>query len=178
MHWQRRNPSKLASLIRDSLVGAALLAVFVLPAYLVLPSLLAPLVSSVRAVLSSLLFILGASLVLVVALGVALTAEKAYRRWVLGERPPPAAIDGVGVASPGASADAQRRARRFTRESRMDAAAERVIERLEQSHVGRMVRRRVKGGTAREAGDVELNELKRGAATTGVRREPPPLPPR
>ncbi|BGP39863.1 hypothetical protein JCM10449v2_003818 [Rhodotorula kratochvilovae] len=171
------NSPKLSSTLRDALAGALLLAVFLLPAYLFLPSLLAPLVSTARAVLSSLLFLLGGSLVILLALGVALTAEKAYRRWVRGERPPPPADDGVAVAGEGAGADAERRARRFTRESRMDAAAERVIERLEQSSVGRLVRRKVKGGKA-ETGDVELKELRRGAATTGVRREPPPLPPR
>ncbi|KPV75384.1 uncharacterized protein RHOBADRAFT_64996 [Rhodotorula graminis WP1] len=105
-----------------------------------------------------------------------LVGEKAYRRWVLKEqRPTPSPRSNDGVRG-------KHGATRLDTGSQIDAAAEKVIERLEQSSVGRLVRRKVRGatkGSGGGAGDVELKELKRGVAgTTAVRRAPPPPPPR
>ncbi|GAA5848111.1 hypothetical protein JCM9279_007458 [Rhodotorula babjevae] len=169
----------MPSALGDAAVGAGLLALFLLPAYLFLPSLVAPLVSTVRALFSSLLMVVGLTAALALALALCLVGEKAYRRWILKEQRPttaPRSDDGVarGKTAHGTRLDTG---------SQIDAAAEKVIERLEQSSVGRLVRRKVRGATrgggGGGAGDVELKELKRGVAgTTAVRRAPPPPPPR
>lgn len=172
------------SLLRDSAAGALVLSLLLLPSYFFLPSLVAPLVSTARALLSSFLWVCGLAIVGVSVLGTALFAEKAYRRWYLKEErptPAPRSDDGVGR---GGNLKTAHGTTRLATGSQIDAAAEKVIERLEQSSVGRLVRRKVRGATGKRGGgggpgDVELKELKRGVAgTTAVRRAPPPPPPR
>jgi len=170
----------MPSALGDAAVGAGLLALFLLPAYLFLPSLVTPLVSTIRALFSSLLMVVGLTAALAFALVVCLLGEKAYRRWILKEeRPTPAPRSDDGV---GRGARAAHGTTRLATGSQIDAAAEKVIERLEQSSVGRLVRRKVRGAHKSSGGgpgDVELKELKRGVAgTTAVRRAPPPPPPR
>ncbi|GAA5860039.1 hypothetical protein JCM1840_001852 [Sporobolomyces johnsonii] len=112
----------------------------------------------------------------------ALVGEKAYRRFYLGEKPDD--DSSVGTASPADSLDAQRRAKRFTREARMDAAAEKLVDKLEASGVGKLFRR--KGRKARDKAnaqatdhdEVEMEDLRGQGTSTGIRRTPPPLPPR
>ncbi|BGP15893.1 hypothetical protein JCM10213_003678 [Rhodosporidiobolus nylandii] len=172
----------------DALIGVALFTVFALPAALFLPSLYASIVDGVRTLLTSFvwLLLLGASIVLVV--GVALTAEKAWRRWTGGKPTSAAKGEGeerFGVASPNDPEYVQRRARRVARESRMDEAAEKVIDKLEATGVGKLLKRKVRRSSSPREGKgkadegVELSEIRRSAETTGVSRlPPPPLPPR
>ena len=159
------------------------------------------------ALVTSLLYVTAFALVLVGALVVALVGEKAYRRFWLGQVPPSPSTDAgtaqanrrVGDAAPDEGPDALRRARRFTREARMDAVAERVIESFEQTSIGReLVRRRNKrnaassssrrhlgqergrdqvGGEAYELSDIGTSRSV-SARTTARRRTPPPLPAR
>ncbi|GAA5981689.1 hypothetical protein JCM10908_004567 [Rhodotorula pacifica] len=174
-------------------------------AYFLLPSYVKPFFSSVTALLTSILYVTAFALVLVCVLVLALVAEKAYRRWWLGQAPPPggATPGRLGEAAPNEGPEALRRARRFTREARMDAVAEKVIESFEQTSIGReLVRRRNKrnaaksstGGTAsattkkRSGGQVggeayELRDMGSSSSTTTARttarrRTPPPLPAR
>ncbi|TKA54326.1 hypothetical protein B0A53_03419 [Rhodotorula sp. CCFEE 5036] len=175
--------------------------------YFLVPYYVQPFVGSVAALVTSLLYVTAFALVLVGALVVALVGEKAYRRFWLGQVPPSPSTDAgtaqanrrVGDAAPDEGPDALRRARRFTREARMDAVAERVIESFEQTSIGReLVRRRNKrnaassssrrhlgqergrdqvGGEAYELSDIGTSRSV-SARTTARRRTPPPLPAR
>ncbi|BGO99504.1 Voltage gated chloride channel domain-containing protein [Rhodotorula toruloides ATCC 204091] len=170
----------MASLLHDAILATLFLSVFLLPAYFFLPTFLRPLIESSRALAKSLAFVLLAALLFLLVLVAALVGEKAYRRWVLGVRPPSEA-ERVGVVGPDASPEERRRAKRFSRESKMDAVAEKVIDKLEASSVGKLLRRKGKGRSSR-SGDVELKDLRGSAAATTARRRtpppPPPLPPR
>lgn len=165
----------MASLLHDAILATLFLSVFLLPAYFFLPTFLRPLIESTRALAKSLAFVLVATLLFLLVLVAALVGEKAYRRWVLGVRPPTEA-ERVGAVGPDATPDERRRAKRFSRESRMDAAAEKVIDKLEASSVGKLLRRQGKGKATR-SGDVELKDMRGSAATTARRRTPPPPPP-
>ena len=187
-------------------MAVVLCALFLLPVYFLVPYYVQPFVGSVAALVTSLLYVTAFALVLVGALVVALVGEKAYRRFWLGQVPPPSTDAGtaqtnrlVGDAAADEGPDALRRARRFTREARMDAVAERVIESFEQTSIGReLVRRRNKrnaassssrrhlgqergrdqvGGEAYELGDMGTSSGV-SARTTARKRTPPPLPPR
>ncbi|GAA5871051.1 hypothetical protein JCM3774_005098 [Rhodotorula dairenensis] len=200
-----RSPT-VASLVQEAAVAAVLCTLVLLPAYFLLPSYVRPLFGSVTALVTSILYVTAFALVLAGALVVALVAEKAYRRWWLGQVPSGPARDPlasrVGDASAGEGPDALRRARRFTREARMDAVAERVIESFEQTSIGRhLVRRRNKRNAAARTAPAgthkshkspaqgviggesyELHDLASAgggtARTTARRRTPPPLPAR
>ena len=192
-------------------MAVVLCALFLLPVYFLVPYYVQPFVGSVAALVTSLLYVTAFGLVLVGALVVALVGEKAYRRFWLGQVPPPSTDAGtaqtnrlVGDAAADEGPDALRRARRFTREARMDAVAERVIESFEQTSIGReLVRRRNKrnaaaaktassssrrhlgqergrdqvGGEAYELSDMGTSSGV-SARTTARRRTPPPLPAR
>ena len=192
-------------------MAVVLCALFLLPVYFLVPYYVQPFVGSVAALVTSLLYVTAFGLVLVGALVVALVGEKAYRRFWLGQVPPPSTDAGtaqtnrlVGDAAADEGPDALRRARRFTREARMDAVAERVIESFEQTSIGReLVRRRNKrnaaaaktassssrrhlgqergrdqvGGEAYELSDMGTSSSV-SARTTARRRTPPPLPAR
>lgn len=193
-------------------MAVVLCALFLLPVYFLVPSYVQPFIGSVAALVTSVLYVTAFALVLVCALVVALVGEKAYRRFWLGQVPPPSTNAGtsqtnrlVGDAAPDEGPDALRRARRFTREARMDAVAERVIESFEQTSIGReLVRRRNKrsaaaksaasssssarhlgpergrnqvGGEAYELSDMGTSSSV-SARTTARRRTPPPLPAR
>lgn len=195
-------------------MAVVLCALFLLPVYFLVPSYVQPFVGSVAALVTSILYVTAFGLVLAGALVVALVAEKAYRRFWLGQVPPPSSTGAgtartgrlVGDATPDEGPDALRRARRFTREARMDAVAERVLESFEQTSIGReLVRRRNKRGaktataSSSSSSRQPLGQDRRGrdqvageayelsdmgtsssvsARTTARRRTPPPLPAR
>ncbi|CEQ40391.1 SPOSA6832_01999 [Sporobolomyces salmonicolor] len=168
------------SLLHDSILLLVLLAAFAAPVVLFWPSsFFQPLLDVFDSVLSALFWLTVTVLAVLVVGALALVGEKAYRRVYLGERPDDASR--VSTASPTDPADAQRRAKRFTREARMDAAAEKLVDKLEASRVGKLFRR--KGRKARDQAkanedEVELDDLRGQGTSTGVTRIPPPLPPR
>lgn len=178
-------------------MAIGLCALFLLPAYFIVPSYVKPLLASVQTLLVASFYVILVAAGLVVVLVVALVAEKAYRRWVLGQLPPSSSSSTgpsrLGEAGPDEGPEALKRARRFTREARMDAVAERVIASFEQTTVGRELKRRTHtqtgstpakstaAGKAGGAESIELRDLRSSrptAATTARRRTPPPLPQR
>lgn len=197
----------MTSFAQEAIVAIVLVVLFILPAYFLLPSYVRPLVGSVKTLLVSTVYVTLFAAALSIVLVIALVGEKAYRRWWLGQSPAQVGTrpTRLGQASHDEGPEALKRARRFTREARMDAVAERVIESFEQTSIGReLVRRRNRrsatkatpaatsatsttaAGPARRAGATqeeafELKDLSSNR-TTGVstarRRTPPPLPSR
>ncbi|GAA6022561.1 hypothetical protein JCM10207_006586 [Rhodosporidiobolus poonsookiae] len=168
--------------LADALIGLALLSVFALPVVYLAPSILDTLRSAVTALFKSILYLTLSAVVLVFVFAVLLLSEKAVKRWK-GEGPATTS-DAIGSAAAD-DVDGLRRLERVNRASKMDAAAEKVIDKLEETSVGKLLRRKVKGSAGKAGGkgkggpeEVELKEFRGQAATTGVRRTPPPLPAR
>ncbi|GAA5908269.1 hypothetical protein JCM6882_006788 [Rhodosporidiobolus microsporus] len=185
----------------DAVLGLVLIGVLTLPIVWIAPTFLSSAVDLVRTLFTSLIYLVVGSAVLIVILGTLLIGEKAVRRWKGEAYTPTSSGQASGrtqqeqerfaEASPAAAAYEQRRARRVARESRLEEAAEVVIDKLERTGVGKLLKRKVKGsssssssasgGRGKGAADevVELSDFSRTAASTAVRRTPPPpLPPR
>jgi len=168
--------------VQDVLLSLGLLIVLSLPLAYLFPGTFNSFVQLFYTLWTTLLWLIFTLVVLVLVVGTALVGEKAYKRFSLGIRPD----DRLG--SIGASIDEQRRARRVTRENRMEQAAEKVVDKLEATGVGKLFRRKGKGSSsgsrkgkekAVNQDEVELDDLKEGQGTSsGITRAPPPLPPR
>ncbi|GAA6027372.1 hypothetical protein JCM8097_007804 [Rhodosporidiobolus ruineniae] len=202
------SPPRLASTVAsysscDLLIVVALCAGLGVPVALFLPSFLDTVSYTFSLLLNSLFYLVTVGGSLTLLLAVVLVGEKAVRRWKReGSEGAPTSTSSSTSPSPSSSvslgsADPDdiyglRRARRVNRESRLDAAAEKVIDSLERTTVGGLIKRKVvraqvRKGKRREGGGgggaadevVELSEMRGGrAATTAVRRTPPPLPAR
>jgi hypothetical protein len=170
---------------QDAFVTLILISLFALPVVWFLPSLLSSLLDTLKSLFESLVLLVAGTTLVLTLLGIALIGEKAVRRWK-GEAA--ATISPSG----GPQTESLRQAARHDRDhlrqradNKLDRAADKVIDRLEATSAGKLLRRKVKGsradkGKGRAADEgVELSEIRRGAesASTGVRRMPPPPPP-
>lgn len=163
--------------VQDVLLSLGLLIVLSLPLAYLFPGTFNSFIQLFYTLWTTLLWLIFTLVVLVLVVGTALVGEKAYKRFSLGIRP----------ISEGASIDEQRRAKRVTRENRMEQAAEKVVDKLEATGVGKLFRRKGKGSSsvsrkgkekAVNQEEVELDDLKGQGTSSGITRAPPPLPPR
>ncbi|GAA5842574.1 hypothetical protein JCM11251_004908 [Rhodosporidiobolus azoricus] len=186
--------------LHDAVFGLVLIGIIALPIVWLAPQFIHSAVDLARGLFTSLFYLTIALVILVLGLGTALIAEKAVRRWKReGQNTPTSSSSGrvrgtetqikeerdrFGVVPPDAPDYEKRRARRVARESRFEEAAEVIVDRLEQSSVGKLLKRKVRGppsssdrrpGAADEV--VVLSDMSKTAATTAVRRMPPPPPP-
>lgn len=177
--------------VQDVLLALGLLVVFSLPlAYLFPETSLFQLFASL---LRTALWLALTLAVLVLVGGLALVGEKAYKRFTRPDDPNPTATRAatatatataaadparIGAVSPRASREELARLKRVTRESRMEEAAEKVVDKLEATGLGTLFRRR--RPRVQDPGEaVELRELRgHDGVSSGITRAPPPLPPR
>ncbi|GAA5844374.1 hypothetical protein JCM3766R1_006372 [Sporobolomyces carnicolor] len=174
--------------VQDVLLALGLLVVFSLPlAYLFPETSLFQLFASL---LRTALWLALTLAVLVLVGGLALVGEKAYKRFTRPDDPNPTATRAamataaaadparIGAVSPQASREELARLKRVTRESRMEEAAEKVVDKLEATGLGTLFRRR--RPRVQDPGEaVELRELRgHDGVSSGITRAPPPLPPR
>ncbi|GAA5928239.1 uncharacterized protein JCM15063_003829 [Sporobolomyces koalae] len=172
--------------VQDVLLALGLLLIFSLPLAYLFPSTFNSFFQLFVSLWRTILWLGFTLVVLVIVGGTALVGEKAYKRFVLGQAPS-TTDDSIGRVAPGASQDEMRRARRVTRETRMEQAAEKVVDKLEATGVGKLFRRRphTGAGTPSRKGkekavnqdDVELDELRGRGTSSGISRAPA-LPPR
>ncbi|GAA5980571.1 hypothetical protein JCM11641_006685 [Rhodosporidiobolus odoratus] len=166
----------------DAIVGLTLFTIFALPAAFFLPTFFTSLLEGLRELFLSLIWVIGGIVALVTLLAVALIGEKAVRRWK-GEGPGSPTISTSQTKSDDAWLDHAKK--REVKVSNFEEAAEKVIDKLETTGVGKLLRRKVRGSRKSHGGQklnegegVELREMRGDAASTGIRRTPPPLPPR
>jgi len=171
--------------VQDVLLSLGLLIVLSLPLAYLFPGTFNSFIQLFYTLWTTLLWLIFTLVILVLVVGTALVGEKAYKRFSLGIRPP--GDDRIGSISEGASIDEQRRAKRVTRENRMEQAAEKVVDKLEATGVGKLFRRKGKGASsasrkgkekAVNQDEVELDDLRSLGTSSGITRAPPPLPPR
>lgn len=168
--------------VQDVLLSLGLLLLFSLPLAYLFPATFASFAQLFYTLWTTILWLIFTLVVLVLTAGTALIGEKAYKRFALGQRPD----DRIGEVSEGASIDEQRRAKRVTRENRMEQAAEKVVDKLEATGVGKLFRRHGAGVKSSRKGkekaanqdEVELDDLRSRGTSSGITRAPPPLPPR
>ncbi|GAA6010725.1 hypothetical protein JCM11491_002916 [Sporobolomyces phaffii] len=170
--------------VQDVVITLALLGLLSAPLALLFPSTFASFAQLFVSLWKTALWLVFTLVILLVVGGVALVGEKAYKRFALGQKPASAGgrDDSIARAGPGASIDEQRRARRVTRETRMEQAAEKVVDKLEATGVGKLFRR--KHATTSRKGkekatnqdEVELDDLRGQGTSSGITRAPPPLP--
>ncbi|GAA5873883.1 hypothetical protein JCM8547_008630 [Rhodosporidiobolus lusitaniae] len=167
--------------VKEVAVVLGLLTLAAVPAYLLLPSVIDSLVSTLTAVVSSLLYLVGTFTLLILVLGVALVAEKAIRRWRGDEQLHPDPTSKRDVVGTGAISNPRNRdliAESAKQGNRIDRGAERIIDGLEKLGVDKLVRRRRNKGRGKADEGIELSSMGKTGSTTAVRRVPPPPPPR
>ncbi|GAA6062901.1 hypothetical protein JCM10212_004350 [Sporobolomyces blumeae] len=179
-------PPPQQSHVQDVLLFLGLLVLVSLPLAFLFPSTFSSFVQLSKTLWTTVVWLVLTLVVLVVVGTVALVGEKAHKRFVLGEHRPTSS-DHFASAGPDATPDEVRRARRVARETRMEAAAEKVVDSIEATGVGKLFRRKTKAasaardkgkGKAVEQDAVELDVLGDKGTSSGITRAPPPLPPR
>ncbi|GAA5878881.1 hypothetical protein JCM16303_007218 [Sporobolomyces ruberrimus] len=170
--------------VQDVLLALGLLVIFSLPLAYLFPSTFASFAQLFVSLWRTILWLLFTLTILLLVGGAALVGEKAYKRFALGQRPPSPGGDNIGSVQPGASIDEQRRAKRVTRETRMEEVAEKVVDKLEATGVGKLFHRKGKSTTSSRKGkekalnqdEVELDDSRGQGTSSGITRAPPPLP--
>ncbi|GAA5910769.1 uncharacterized protein JCM6883_000308 [Sporobolomyces salmoneus] len=171
--------------VQDVLLALSLLALFSLPLAYLFPSTFSSFFQLFVSLWRTILYLLITLLVLLFVGGIALVGEKAYKRFSgKGKR----IDDGgrIGSVTEGATEEEMRRAKRVNRETRMEQAAEKVVDKLEATGVGRLFQRKsrtVTSTTSRKGKEKAVNqdegfELRELGVSSGVSRAPPPLPSR
>jgi hypothetical protein len=170
--------------VQDVLLALGLLVIFSLPLAYLFPSTFSSFFQLFVSLWRTILWLVFTLVILLTVGGIALVGEKAYKRFALGQKPHQGSDDKFGSVQSGASLDEQRRAKRVTRETRMEQAAEKVVDKLEATGVGKLFHRKTatksrKGKEkATNQDEVELDDLRKSGTSSGISRAPPPLPPR
>ncbi|GAA5967917.1 hypothetical protein JCM3765_001786 [Sporobolomyces pararoseus] len=177
-------PSNNQSHVQDVLLALCVLGFCSLPLAYLFPSTFASFFQLFVSLWRTILWLVFTLVILIVVGGVALVGEKAYKRFVLGQKR--VGEDGrIGSVQPGASIDEQSRAKRVTRENRVEEAVEKVVDKLEATGVGKLSHRKPHSTMSRKGkekalnqDEVELDDLRGQSVSSGITRAPPPLPPR
>lgn len=159
-----------SSVLHDLPLLLLLLAGLCIPLVL-LPSPLASLAQGLSTLLASLGWLVAITLALIFGVAALVLGEKLLNRW----SPSPAPAGDAGPVREGKFEQRQ------GREQRMEQKMENVIKKAGKESnklLGGVFQRKPKGGRRAENEPVELQELRPTASSSGVRRVPPPLPPR